>query len=253
MITTMKNITEKFNSEFQPFEALLLYRHDKAEGNNQYQHSEKQTEIYVESYDIGQKGQPINAHPLSVKEMTVLSEMLQTAQELKGGYLKSRGLLPTNILYVNQQSNGYAVWYTPPQEVNLFFVAGLKIPSGKFKIPAMVWKANAEQLIVYAVRGKNKPTERTTLCQAPYLNVYHSGQVCMGTVNIAISKTECLEDFTQLWEQYFFESYFSHSISGNNSTKSNTTELWRSLAGTGQDFPQDELIKTGYNLKNIIV
>ncbi|MFD2871953.1 PRTRC system protein B [Mucilaginibacter ximonensis] len=248
----MKNITEQFNSEFQPFKALLLYRHDKAEQRTTYQHSDKQTHIYVESYDIGQTGQPINAHPLSVKEMATLSEMLQTAQELKGGYLKSRSLLPANILYVNQQSNGYAVWYTPPQEVRLFFVDSLKIPSGKFKIPAMVWKANAERLSVYAFKGKNKPTDKTPLCHAPYLNIYHSGQVCMGTVNIAIGKTECLEDFMHLWERYFFNSYFSHSISGNNSTKSNTTELWRSHAGTDADFPQDELIKIGYNLKNII-
>jgi PRTRC genetic system protein B len=252
MITTMKNITEQFNSEFQPFKALLIYRHDKAEQVNQFQNSEKQTHIYVESYDIGRNGQPINAHPLSVREMSGLSEMLQTAQELKGGYLKSRGLLPANILYVNQQSNGYAVWYTPQQEVKLFFVDSLEILSGKFKIPAMVWKANAERLAVYTVKGKSKPTAQTPLYHAPYLNVYHSGQVCMGTVHIAISKSECLEVFMRLWEQYFFNSYFSHSISGNNSTKTNTTELWRSLAGTGNEFPQDELLKIGYTLKNII-
>jgi PRTRC genetic system protein B len=252
MITIMKNITEQFNSEFQPFKALLMYRQDKAEPTNQFQRNEMQTNIYVESYDIGKSGQPINAHPLSLKEMGTLSALLQTSQELKGGYLKSRSLLPTNILYVNQQPNGYAVWYTPPQEVSLFFIDKLDIPSGKYKIPAMVWKANAERLAVYTVKGKSKPTAQTPLYHAPYLNVYHSGQVCMGTVHIAISKSECLEDFMSLWQQYFFNSYFSHSISGNNSTKSNTTELWRSLAGTGKEFPQDELLKIGYNLKNII-
>lgn len=252
MITTMKNITEQFNNEFQPFKALLIYKQDKVEQVNQFQNTEKQTTIYVESYDIGRNGQPINAHPLSIKEMCALSELLQTSQELKGGYLKSRGLLPTNILYVNQQGNGYAVWYTPPQEVSLFFIDKLNIPSGIFKIPAMVWKANADRLAVYAVKGKTKPTAQTPLCHAPYLNVYNSGQVCMGTVHIAISKSECLEDFMRLWEQYFFNSYFSHTISGNNSTKTNTTTLWHSLAGTSKDFPQDELLKIGYTLKSII-
>jgi len=61
-----------------------------------------------------------------------------------------------------------------------------------------------------------------------------------------------LEEFTKTWEQYFFNSKFSHSISGNNSTKSNTTDLWRSLAGKGEAFPQQELIKTGLTLKQII-
>jgi PRTRC genetic system protein B len=248
----MKNITQQFNSGFAPFKALLIYRYDKAEEINQFQREEKSTEIYVESYDIGHNGKPINAHPLNEKEMSALSELLQTTQEVKGGYLKSKGILPANVLYVNQQANGYAVWYTPPQEVNLFFVEGLNIPSGKFHVPAMLWKANADHLSVYGLTGKTKPTENARLCHAPYLNIYVSGQVCMGTVQINIAKSTCLEEFTKTWEQYFFNSNFSHSISGNNSTKSNTTELWRSLAGKGEVFPQHELIKTSLTLKQII-
>jgi PRTRC genetic system protein B len=248
----MKNITQQFNSGFEPFKALLIYRHDLEEPINQIRNNEKKTQIYVESYDIGRNGNPINAHPLTLKEMMALNELLQTSQELKDSYLKSKGLLPTNVLYVNQQANGYAVWFTPPQEVTLFFVDGLKIPSGKFYIPAMLWKANAERLAVYALKGKIKPTENTKLCHAPYLNIYGGGQVCMGTVQINIGKTACLEDFIQTWERYFFNSNFSHSISGNNSTKTNTTELWRSLAGSGKIFPQDELLKTNMTLKQII-
>jgi PRTRC genetic system protein B len=248
----MNNITQQFNSGFAPFKALLIYRFDKEEQINQFQRDEKRTEIYVESYDIGSNGKPINAHPLNEKEMSALSYLLQTSQEVKGGYLKSKGLLPSNVLYVNQHANGYAVWYTPPQEVNLFFIDGLKIPSGKFYIPAMLWKASAEHLSVYALKGKMKPTENTKLCHAPYLNVYSSAQVCMGTVQINSGKTTCLEEFVTTWERYFFDSNFSHSISGNNSTRSNTTDLWRSLAGTGKEFPQDELIKTSLTLKQII-
>ncbi|MFA6245461.1 MAG: PRTRC system protein B [Mucilaginibacter sp.] len=248
----MKNITQQFNSGFEPFKALLIYRYDKADEITQFHREEKSTEIYVESYDIGRNGKPINAHPLNEKEVTALSDLLQTSQEAKSSYLKSKGLLPSNILYVNQQANGYAVWHTPPQEVNLFFVDGLNIPSGKFHVPAMLWKANADHLAVYGLKGKTKPTEKTKLCHAPYLNIYTSGQVCMGTVQINIGKSSSLEEFTKTWEQYFFDSNFSHSISGNNSTKSNTSELWRSLAGTGKPFPQEELIKTSLTLKQII-
>jgi PRTRC genetic system protein B len=248
----MKNITQQFNSGFEPFKALLIYRYDKAEEINQFQMDEKRTEIYVESFDIGSNGKPINAHPLNEKEMSALSELLQTTQEVKNGYLKSKGLLPANVLYVNQHANGYAVWYTPPQEANLFFVDGLNIPSGKFHVPPMLWKANADHLSVYGLTGKTKPNMNTKLCHAPYLNIYGSGQVCMGTVQIDIGKSTCLEEFMKTWERYFFNSNFSHSISGNNSTKSNTTGLWRSLAGTDKPFPQDELIKTSLTLKHII-
>jgi hypothetical protein len=90
----MKNITQQFNSGFEPFKALLIYRYDKAEEINQFRAGRKRTEIYVESYDIGRNGKPINAHPLNEKEVSALSDLLQTTQETKSSYLKSKGLLP---------------------------------------------------------------------------------------------------------------------------------------------------------------
>lgn len=248
----MKNITHQFNNVFEPWKALLIYRHEKEEQTGRLGQHESGTEIYVESYDIGRNGQPINAHPLTVKEMTAIQAILQTTQELQDSYLKSKGLLPHKVLYVNPQANGYAIWYTLPKEVTLFFVDGLNIPSGKFHIPAMLWKANADSLQVYALKGKSKPHENTRLYHAPYLNIYGSGQVCMGTVQIDAGRTTCLEDFMATWERYFFDSNFSHSISGNNSTKSNTTDLWRSLAGTDKPFPQEELLSSHFTLKQLI-
>jgi len=248
----MKNITEQFNNKFEPCKALLIYRFDKEEQFNQFQRNERETQIYVESYDIGKHGKPVNAHPFSIKEMAQLYQLMQSSQDVRSTYLKSKGLIPANVLYVDQQSNGYVVWYTPPKEVNLFFVDGLAIPSGKFKIPAMIWKANAERLAVFGLKGKGRPAINTKLCHAPFLNIYGNGQVCMGTVQINIGKTTCLEEFITLWEKYFFESNFSHSISGNNSTKTNTTELWRSLAGTDQEFPQKELLTNHLTLNSII-
>ncbi|MCR8556478.1 prokaryotic E2 ligase family D protein [Mucilaginibacter sp. BJC16-A38] len=185
--------------------------------------------------------------------MSALNELLQATQELKGGYLKSRGILPSKVLYVNYGTNGYALWYTPPKETNLFFVDSLNIPSGKAKVPAMVWKASADKLMVYAVKGKTKPNGQTVLHHAPYLNIYNNGNVCMGTVKIDIGRNACLEDFMSQWENYFYNSYFSHSINGGSSTKTDTKELWRTLMETGKDFPLDELRKNGLTLKQLII
>lgn len=248
----MKNVTEQFNSGFKPVKALLIYQHTAKKETITVYPDYPETQVYVESYDIGKQGQPINAHPLTIREMTVLSQLLQATVELKGGYLKSRGILPQKVLYIHQQADGYAIWYTPPQEVNLFFAESLNIPSGRVKIPAMIWKATAEKLSVYALRGRNKPTEKTPLYHAPYFNIYHGGNVCMGTVAIRINRHACLEDFMEAWEQYFLNSYFSHSINGGSSTKTDTAKLWRMLRKTGYDFPQDELLKTGFTLKHII-
>ncbi|QQL50002.1 PRTRC system protein B [Mucilaginibacter ginkgonis] len=248
----MKNITEQFNAEFIPVKALLIFKQETAENNiNGYNYKPK-TEVYVESYDIGKNGKPINAHPLSLKEIGSLADVLQSGDDFKHGYLKSRNLLPANVLYLDQQRNGFAVWYTPPQDANLLFIDALNVPSGKFKLPALVWKAHSEKLSVYALKGKNKPNEKSKLYHAPFLNTYANGLVCMGTVNIAISKSECLENFMRLWQEYFFNSYFSHSINGNSTTLTDTTILWRTLAKSGADFPLKELKSTGYTIKDII-
>src|ERR1700761_8528991 len=184
----MTNITEQFNQQYEPLKALLLYQYDKPRDDH-FGRNENTTQIYVESYDIGRNGKPINAHPLTLKEMTSLSQILQTGQEKEDSYLKSRGLLPANVLYINQQANGFAVWYTPPQEVNLFFVDGLQIPSGKYHIPAMLWRANREHLSVFGLKGKAKPTLNSKLYYAPFLNIYTGGAVCMGRGKIKINPT----------------------------------------------------------------
>ncbi|WP_158991719.1 PRTRC system protein B [Mucilaginibacter sp. L196] len=248
----MKNVSREFNQQYVPYKALLMYKCVEEDNHtNQYQ-NDTEPQIYVESFDIGKQGKPINAHPLSVKEMLGLSELLQSTQEIKGGYLKSRGIMPNKVLYINPQNNGHAIWYTPPQEVNLFFIDSLTIPSGKAKIPGMVWKATKESIQVFAIKGKAKPTEKTVLCHAPYFNTSNNGTVCMGTVTINIDRNTALEDFMAQWESYFFGSYFSHSIGGHSNSKVNIVQLWQGQAGTGKNFPQEVLVNNGMNLKQLM-
>ena len=245
----MKNVSQTFNEQYQPVKALLIYQSVEQESEN---YERQQTEIYVESYDIGKQGNPINAHPLSVKEMITLSELLQATQELKNNFLQCKGVLPSNLIYVNTQNNGYAIWHTLPQEVSLFFTDSLGIPSGKAKIPALLWKATKESVQVFAIKGKAKPTEKNPLYHAPFFNLSQDGRVCMGTVNINIDRQTCLEDFMALWESYFFNSYFTHTLGNHRHCKGNLVQLWQEQVATGKDFPQNELIKNGRTLKDLI-
>jgi PRTRC genetic system protein B len=245
----MKNVSQTFNEQYLPVKALLIYQSVEQEtesGNN------TPTEIYVESYDIGKQGNPINAHPLSVKEMIALNELLQATQELKNNYLQCKGVLPSKLVSVNTLTNGYALWHTPPQEVNLFFTDSLGIPSGKAKIPALLWKATKESVQVHALKGKTKPTANTPLFYAPFFNLSQEGRVCMGTVNINIDRQTCLEDFIALWESYFFNSYFTHTLGNHRHCKGNLVELWQEQVIIGRDFPQEELVKNGRTLKDLI-
>lgn len=248
----MTNVTEQFNTQYAPYKALLLYRYTAPSDHYDYQSESERTEIYVESYDIGRQGQPINAHPLTIPEMMALGDIFNSTKELDAHYLCSKGLLPPNVIYVRQQVNGFALWYTPPMENQLFFTESNGIPNGKAHLPALLWKASNNSLSVFALKGKNRPNLNTPLYHAPFFNIYAGGNVCMGTVNIHIAPQTRLEEFMLLWQDYFFLSDFSHSINGNSSTRTDTGTLWRSLIGSGKAFPQGELVPNGHTLKDML-
>lgn len=245
----MNNVSQQFNEKYMPVKALLIYRSVEQDNDN---YEPVPTEVYVESYDIGKQGNPINAHPLSLKEMVALGELLQASQELQNNFLQSKGVIPSNLIYVNTQNNGYGIWYTPPKEVDLFFNDGLGIPSGKAKIPAILWKATRERLQVFALKGKGKPNADSSLYYAPLFNLSQDGSVCMGTVNINIDRHTHVEQFMAQWESYFFNSYFTHTLGNHRHCKGNIVELWQKQVGADRDFPQEELIKNGKKLKDLI-
>ena len=235
----MKNITPAFDQIFIPAKALVVYN------------SLAENRVYVEAYDIDENGKPINAHPLSVKETIGLAEVLNSCSEVNNDFLINQGLLPEKILHVNSKI-GFAIWYTSQQKINLLFKEDLAIPSGETSVPAMIWKATKNSLSVYATKETNRPTEATKLYYAPFFNIHENGNVCMGTVNIEIDKSCCLEDFIHAWEDYFFSSYFAHLIGSYSPTKGNIVQLWKGLAGTNKHFPIEVLIKNGQQLTDIL-
>ena len=236
----MKNLVPLLNDIYLPVKALIVFKNEK---NNGY---------YVESYDMDNNGCPINAHPLSVLEGNDLAEMLNSSPESKQVFLRSEGLLPENVLFINANRDGFVIWFTPPMEVNLFFKADLSIPDGKAKIPAMVWKATNKSLQVYALKTHRKPSADAQLHHAPFFNVYQNGGVCMGNVDIKISGQTGLEEFMSLWQTYFFNSKFSHLNGVTSPVKGNIIQLWNKLISGTNSFPVKSLIKTDKNLKDLL-
>jgi PRTRC genetic system protein B len=237
----MKDITATFGTLYNPVKAFVIYQKNNAEKT-----------IYVEAYDMDKNGYPINAHPLNGKEIAELATALDTSDELTCKFLKPLGLLPKNVLYINPDHDGYAIWYSPAQKVNLFFVDSLAITNGKAFVPPLLWKASKNTLYIYAMDTDSEINELTPLFHAPFFNLYANGKVCMGTVSVNI-KTGCLlEEFIQEWEQYFFNSYFSHLIGDASPVKGNIIQLWQTLVCSGKHFPMKSLIKTDLTIKKIL-
>lgn len=236
----VNDITENFGTLYHPKSALVFY---ETIGKN--------TDVYVEHFDMDSNGTPINAHPLTVKEANVLAKALNTDEENSKAFLKPKGILPTHILHINPSEKGTVLWYTKTQQRQLYFVDSLGISNGKAQVPPMLWFANKSSLTVFALANDRRPTEKTPLHYAPFFNIYEKGNVCMGTVSIDIKNSASVEEFIQAWEHYFFNSYFSHSLC-ENLTKKNIVTLWKDLINTDKPFPKEVLKKNNKTLKNLL-
>ncbi|HVX00153.1 MAG TPA: hypothetical protein VHA52_06950 [Candidatus Babeliaceae bacterium] len=238
----MKELTGTFGDLYYPVKALLFLQ-KSGDGI--------QTDFYVESYDMDSAGCPINGHPLSVQESNKLAKALQANKKKQQGFLNPKGLMPPNVLTINSSSSGFAVWHTPPQQIKLLFTENLGISSALAHIPAMVWKAGKNSIQVFAT-AETTYTENTHLCHAPFFNVYPDGRVCMGNVKISIPKDCGLEQFMELWQSYFFNSYFSHLFGGHQPVKGNIVQLWQHLTKSGEQFPTDVLINNKFQIKHLL-
>jgi PRTRC genetic system protein B len=246
----MNDITRIFDRVYVPKKALLIYTCHAQQEHSGY--NGESCETYVESYDIGLAGKPINAHPLTLKESMALAQLLESGSDMQNGFLRPRDLLSTHVLHVNPHGEGYAVWYTPPKEQSLFFTSNLGIDCGKGYVPALLWKATCTQLQVFALKGKGRPSLSVKLYHAPFFNIDDRGKVCMGTVNVDIDRSTRLEDFMKQWEQYFFNSYFSHGIDGGGGTACNIVQLWQHQVATNERFPESALKPVSLTLKQLL-
>lgn len=232
---------EANNPLYHPAAALVLF---KPEGSD--------TDLYIEYYDMDDNGCPVNPRPLTVRQAQGLSKALDTSREFAKAFLKPSGIMPPQVLHLNPAENGSVIWYTKPMRRKLYFSDGLGMPSGEISLPALVWAASRQQLFVFALKGKGKPRLSTPLFHAPFMNLYHNGNVCMGNVNVRISRAASLEEFITAWEGYFFGSYFSHLINAHSPVKGNLISLYRQLMETGGAFPLEELNECGKTIKDLL-
>jgi len=226
---------------YHPAAALVVF---KPEGNERG--------LYIEHYDMDDNGCPVNPRPLTMREARGFAKALDAKKDTIKAFLRPQGILPAHVLHIDPSAKGSVVWYSKPQSRTLHFADSLGLPSGQLCLPALVWVADRNRIFLYALKGKGKPNLNTPLCYAPFMNLYGNGNVCMGSVKVAISKTASLEEFIAAWQGYFFDSYFSHFIGGNSPVKGNLVSLYKDLMETGNPFPAESLLPNGKTLKDLL-
>ncbi|WON93810.1 PRTRC system protein B [Sphingobacterium sp. UGAL515B_05] len=237
----VEKLVEQLGKPFMPISALLIYRQHNNQGKSN---------CFVEHYDIDLNGHPINAHPLTVHESSQLIKALHIADsDGKKGFL-SNTIIPENLLYMDNGQQDSIIWYTRKMAIPLFFTDSLSIQSGISSVPALLWKVRGKKLSLFALSADKRPNVHSKLFKAPFFNVSDDGTVCLGTVNTGTKHTKTLEEYIACWQDFFFNSRFSHLLC--SSVKGNCVQLWKSLVGTGKPFPKKVLEPTQLSLHEFI-
>jgi PRTRC genetic system protein B len=157
------------------------------------------------------------------------------------------GLIPNQVFYTDNEK---VVWYRESQPTDLFFSKNHALKSGKYALPPLVFVAYKQSLSVFAIKSTKDIDEKTKLYQAPLWNMTspNSGSTCLGSTKRP-EKANNMKEYIQMWEDYFFQSTFTHLNSGT--TKDNINEVYSKLIDK-TEFPLEQLIDTKITIKNII-
>ncbi|MEQ1531584.1 MAG: PRTRC system protein B [Methylococcales bacterium] len=172
-------------------------------------------------------------------------------------------VLPNNILSI---SDVHIAWVVPAQVRPMIFnITGMPLKTINVPWPRLLIMATINgSLAVAALKGTRKPTEKTTLFNAPLMNVNNIGSVCTGTAEIP---RFCNPDSLLAWESVLFDTAFSHVNNTNTlnfdiekSKESNTGvsskdhfKYWLALSRKKANiFPNDQLVPMRMNIGDFL-
>jgi PRTRC genetic system protein B len=166
------------------------------------------------------------------------------------------GFLPETVLYMD---GDLLVWWLPPGRRHIAFRAegheeqlgaverGETVPQ-----PGLVFAASTRVWKVWAVKGNNRPTPATPLFQAPYFNVYASGDICQGNVPMPEGTTA---EKIGAWNDAFLHSYFTHPNAQGKLVRypAGAYGFWRDmLDGKFKRFPERVLVDAKTTLQTLL-
>lgn len=177
--------------------------------------------------------------PITMSGLLAALTALATEQD---GFSKD-DFLPDNILSV---SHSGLVWWRKPGKRSVFFRTQNGESAFEAPHPGLVFAASGNNLHIAAVMGNDRPTSETPVYEAPYMNVWKGGRLCVGNVPLPGST---LVQKIGAWEDAFFGSYFSHP-NGTGLVKhpGDMQGLWTELAEKlPATFPEEVLVPMGVN------
>ncbi len=173
--------------------------------------------------------------PVTTRAVAELARRLSAPHE-------RAGLLPAGLLHLTAHR---MLWWRAPRPRTVYFHCD-DIGSGRCSAnvphPGLVFQSDGSSLRVWAVAGRARPSMFTPLWRAPYFNVFDHGEVCAGTVRMPGTSGP---DVIDLWEDAFFDSYFSHPNGTSQlAYHGGCVAFWKAmLRGRFRSFPERVLVR----------
>lgn len=173
------------------------------------------------------------------------------AEALTAG-IAHAGFLPGNVLYADGDT---LVWWVPPQRRHIAFRCAEATVGERGAVvphPALVFMVSGGQWLVWAHKGRKRPTPESPMWRAPYFNVGADGAICRG--NVATPNGAAI-DKTSAWEDAFFRSYFTHPNVPNGLVHhaGGAFAFWAEMIEVPPAcFPQRVLVRAGARLGELV-
>lgn len=185
------------------------------------------------------------------RSMTPLAVARLARQFTRGG--NRGGFVPPELLY---QDAATIAWWAPPRRRPVWFrceALGAAERCATVPHPGLVFAVSSDRSWrVWAVKGGERPGEATPLHQAPYFNVYDSGAICQGNVEVPAGTTA---DRIDGWNRAFFGSYFTHPNVRHRLVdyEGGSHAFWRDLLdGVHAEFPEGALVPLDRTLAQML-
>jgi PRTRC genetic system protein B len=190
----------------------------------------------------------IDGRPTLLAGVPATAEQLAEIAKAADQQAAFRGFVPSNVLYIAPRM---LAWWTPACGRHIWFTGENNIgnQSGLVNHPPLLFIARNDDLFVFALRENQRPDTAATLYHAPYFNVWESGHMCSGNVDVP---TNPGPQTLAAYEDAFFLSKFTHANHKNLiKRKGGATRLWLDLLG-GVEFPLQCLVKTKLTVEQTI-
>lgn len=214
----MNQRTKILSDQYVPVKAMMIYE-SKIMDESSY---------YIESHPIDDAGRVLAGKPLQQENLDAIVDVFFDERKNQA---EVKGMIPENLLSFSVLPGGNyrMVWYRPEEIRVLHHAIQLKLATDKCWVPATIYKADRNQLDVFALKSDKRPTEKTQIYKPPFFNVSDTGDVCLGSAKVKKPTEKTYSNLMKYWEDLFWLSEFTHENGTQKIKSKDLAAVWKKL------------------------